>query len=162
AIGRTLGIMEKAIRTGKNVDTIARLTGQSVEDLKRNFKEDSGQVLFGFVEGLNAIDKAGGSVNAQLENIGITSVRDQRVISSLATGGFETLAGAMDTVTNASGAMTEEFETAQGKIENQWARMGIAWDNIVLSIENGEGVFAQLALFFSGQLAGTLEYVNVI
>src|SRR5690606_28341533 len=36
AIGRTLGIMEKAIRTGKNVDTIARLTGQSVEDLKRN------------------------------------------------------------------------------------------------------------------------------
>lgn len=162
SIGRTLGEMEKAIRTGDNINTIARLTGQSIEDLKKSFREDSSKVLYSFVEGLNAVDKAGGSVNAQLEKIGINSIRDQRVIGSLATGGFETLASAMDTVTNASGAMTKEFETAQSKLENQFNRVGIAWDNVVLSIENGEGIFAQLALFFSGQLAGTLEYVNVI
>src|SRR5690554_6719951 len=160
-IGRTLGQMEKAIRTGKNVETIARLTGQSVEDLKTSFREDSSKVFYSFVEGLNAVDNAGGSVNAQLENIGITSVRDQRVIGSLATGGFETLANSMDTVKNASGAMTEEFETAQGKLENQLARVGIAWNNLVLSIENGEGILSRIAAFFSGQLAEVIEYVTV-
>lgn len=158
-IGRTLGLMEKSIRTGKNIDTVARLTNQSVEDLKTSFKEDASGVLFSFVQGLNAIDNAGGSVNEQLEKIGITSVRDQRVIASLATGGFDTLAQSMSDVKNASGAMSEEFETAQGKLENQYKRVGIAWDNLVLSFENGEGIIASLSTFFAGTLASALELV---
>lgn len=156
-IGRTLGLMEKSIRTGENIATIANLTNQSVEDLKTSFKQDSSSVLFSFVEGLNAVDASGGSVNEQLEKLGITSVRDQRVIASLATGGFGTLAKAMEDVRTANGALAEEFETAQGKLENQLKRTGIAWDNFVLSLENGQGVISKLATVIVGEFANYIE-----
>lgn len=160
-IGRTLGIMEKSIRTGKNIATVANLTNQSVEELKESFADDASSVLFSFVEGLNAVDESGGSVNAQLESLGITSVRDQRVLASLATGGFGTLSKAMNDVREASGALAEEFETAQGKLENQFKRTGIAWDNLVLSLEDGQGVIAKLSALIVGQFADTLEKLTV-
>lgn len=161
-IGRTLGAMEKSIRTGQNIDTVAKLTGQSVEELKSSFSDNSGQVLTQFVAGLNAVDNAGGSVNAQLEQLGITGQQDLRVLGSLATGGFATLEDAMVKVKEAGGAMTEEFETAQQKLENQFARTGIAWDNFVLSLENGEGIFSKIATFFAGQIADTIEKATVV
>src|SRR5690606_5260773 len=161
-IGRTLGIMEKSIRTGKNIATVANLTNQSVEELKDSFRDDASSVLFSFVEGLNAVDESGGSVNAQLEALGITSVRDQRVLASLATGGFGTLSKAMSDVREANGALAEEFETAQGKLENQFKRTGIAWDNLVLSFEDGQGVISKLASLIVGQFADYLERVTVI
>lgn len=160
-IGRTLGVMEKSIRTGENIATIANLTNQSIEDLKTSFKQDSSAVLFSFVEGLNAVDNSGGSVNEQLEKLGITSVRDQRVIASLATGGFGTLAKAMEDVRTANGALLEEFETAQGKLENQFKRTQIAWDNLILSIEDGQGVISKLSAFIVGFFANYIERLTI-
>ncbi|WP_424493887.1 phage tail tape measure protein [Salinimicrobium sp. GXAS 041] len=159
-IGRTLGIMEKSLRTGKDVQILADLTGKSVEELRLQFDTDAAGVFTEFVAGLNNIDKSGGSVNAQLEKIGITAVRDQRVLGSLATGGFETLQGAIEGVTTATGALDEEFTAASNKLEKQWSRMGIAWDNLVLSIENGQGVFGKFFAWLAGAGADTLEHLN--
>jgi TP901 family phage tail tape measure protein len=159
-IGRTLGQMEKALRTGKNVQSLAELTGKSVEDLKAQFAEDSAGVFQQFVKGLNEIDKAGGSVNEQLEKIGITSVRDQRVLGSLATAGFDTLTEAIEKTTEATGSLDQEFTAASGKLETQLSRMGIAWDNLVLSLENGQGVFGKFFAFLAGTGAEVLEAFN--
>ena len=161
AIGETLSIIESSIRKGENIDKIARLTGKSIEELKKQFKTDSGSVLFDFVGGLNAVDKAGGSVMQQLEDLGINQVRYKRVLASLATGGYDTLANSIEAVRNANGALDDEFSAASSKIELQWARMGIAWDNLVLSIENGEGIFAQTGGFLAGEFADYLEKVTV-
>ncbi|WP_289024352.1 phage tail tape measure protein [uncultured Salegentibacter sp.] len=159
-IGRSLGQFEKAIRTGKNLETILTLTGQSAEELGVNFKENSAGVFTDFIIGLSKIDKAGGSVNEQLENIGIVAIRDQRVLASLATGGFNTLEKAIKDVTTASGALDEEFSAASQKLDNQLNRVGIAWDNLVLSIENGQGIFGKFFAFLAGTAATALEHIN--
>ena len=156
-IGRSLGLMEKAIRTGQGLDKIARITGQSVEELRSNFKDNAAGVFNDFVTGLNAVDKSGGSVNAQLESIGITAVRDQRVIASLATGGFETLKGAIDSVTDSSGAMGKEFDDASKKLGAQLSRVGKAWDNLMLSLENGQGPIGETFAYFSGKIADVID-----
>src|SRR5690606_38728965 len=61
-IGKAMKFLEASIRTGENISDVMRLTGLTVDELKAQFKEDSGGVLFKFIEGLNGIDKAGGSV----------------------------------------------------------------------------------------------------
>lgn len=145
-IGKAMKFLEASIRTGNNLTEVMKLTGLSVEELRTQFKEDSGGVLFKFIEGLHEIDKAGGSVIGTLNELGIKEERQERVLSALATGGFETLANAMTVVKDSSGAMTQEFETFSSKLILQWGKMGIAWDNFILSIENGEGIFAKATL----------------
>ncbi|WP_353159406.1 phage tail tape measure protein [Myroides odoratus] len=148
-IGKAMKFLEASIRTGENLTEVMKLTGLSVEELRTQFKNDSGGVLFKFIEGLHEIDKAGGSVIGTLNELGIKEERQERVLSALATGGFATLANAMETVKNSSGAMTQEFETFSSKLILQWGKMRIAWDNFILSIENGEGPFAELTLGIS-------------
>ena len=144
-IGKAMKFLEASIRTGSNINEVMQLTGMSVEELKTKFKEDSGGVLFKFIEGLNKIDKAGGSVIGTLNELGIKEERQERVLSSLATGGFETLRRAMHDVKDASGAMTEEFETASGKLKNEYQSMKISWDNFILSVNSSENAIGNFA-----------------
>lgn len=146
AFNRTLSLFEKAIRTGNNLDVLSKQTGRSVEDLKSQFKDDASGIFNDFVGGLNKIDKSGGSVNEVLEKLGISAVRDQRVISTLATSGYGVLNDALETVRKASGALDQEFSTASGKLINQTKKFGIAWDNLVLSVENGQGVIGRASV----------------
>lgn len=156
-IGRTLGLIEKAIRTGKGIDSVAKITGQNVEELKAQFRDNAGAVFTNFIAGLNEVNVAGGSVNGQLEKIGITSIRDQRVISSLATAGFDVLKGSIDEVNKSGGALDKEFGAASTKLSAQLSRVGIAWDNFVLSIEDGEGFLSKIAAFFAGEFAKSID-----
>lgn len=156
-IGKTLGTIEKAIRTGKGLEEILALTGKTAGELKKQFAEDSGSVFTDLIKGLNDVDKAGGSVNQRLEKLGIVAIRDQRVIGSLATAGYDTLARAMRDVADASGALDEEFELASSKLENQFSRIGIAWDNLILSLESGEGFISRTLIKAFGQLSYHLD-----
>lgn len=159
-IGRTLGLLEKAIRTGEGLEEITALTGKSVLELKQQFKDDAGSVFTDLIRGLNAVDKAGGSVNERLENLGIVAIRDQRVIGSLASAGFETLERSMRDVADASGSLGQEFETASGKLENQFNRVGIAWDNLVLTIEKGDGFISKSVIKTFASLADSLDAIS--
>lgn len=156
-IGRTLGIMEKSLRTGQNVEVLTRLTGKSVSELKDQFQNDTAGVFTEFVKGLNDINKAGGSVNEQLENMGIVAVRDQRVIGSLASKGYDTLTDAIEKTGKAAGSLDSEFGAATQKLENQLSRVGIAWDNLILSIENGQGALGRFFSYFAGKIADTID-----
>lgn len=161
-IGKTLGIIEKAIRTTKGLEDISRLTGIAQKDLGNAFKENSGAVLTKLIAGLNGVDKAGGSVNEQLEKLGITAIRDQRVIGTLATAGYDTLAAAILSVADASGSLDKEFTTASGKLENQINRIGIAWDNFTLNIEDGQGILGTLITKYADLFTTSLDKVNLI
>jgi TP901 family phage tail tape measure protein len=145
AFNRTLSTFEKAIRTGKNIELLAESTGLSVDNLKSKFKDNAAGVFNDFVKGLHNIDQTGGSVNGTLEGLGIVAVRDQRVLATLATSGYGVLNDALVKVKDATGSLATEFETASGKLKNQSAKFGIAWDNLVLSIENGQGVIGKSA-----------------
>lgn len=143
---RTLGEFEKTLRTGKGVSDLLKVIGGNQADLQKKFREDAAGVFVDYIRGLNNIHKAGGSVNEALEHTGVVAVRDQRVISSLATNGFDVLTGALENVKEAHGAMQTEFENGASKLEQQSKRMSIAWDNFVLTVEKGEGVIAGVFL----------------
>ena len=158
---KTLGIFEKAIRSGKGVDSILKVVGGTRADLQKNFSDDASGVFQSYIKGLNGIYKAGGSVQAQMEQNGIVDIRQKRIIGTLATG-YETLARAIDTAKDSAGAMDAEFETAAGKLENQSKRIGIAWDNMVLSIENGSGAIGIASVAAIGFFADILESVTKV
>lgn len=143
---RTLGEFERTMRTGKGVSDLLKVIGGNQSDLERKFRDNASGVFVDYIRGLNNIHKAGGSVNEALERTGIIAVRDQRVIASLATNGYDVLTDAIDAAKNANGAMQTEFENGASKLQQQINRLSIAWDNFVLSIENGEGAIAGVFL----------------
>lgn len=154
---RTLGEFEKTIRSGKGVADLLKVIGGTSQELSKHFKDDAAGVFVDYVRGLNEINKSGGSVNEALERTGIIAVRDQRVIASLATNGFDVLTDALEKVTTAQGAMQAEFVNGAGKLEQQSKRMGIAWDNFVLSIENGEGAIGRSVVRVVGFFATVFD-----
>lgn len=157
--GRTLGQFEKIIRTGKGLADLLKIVGGNEKDLAQRFKTDAAGVFVDYIRGLNNIDKAGGSVNAALAKTGIVAIRDQRVISSLATNGFDVLTDAINKSTDAVGALDAEFVNKAGSLESQIGRIKIAWNNLVLDIENGEGVLGQAVVRFADGLATILDRI---
>lgn len=157
SFNRTLATFEKSIRTGKNIEVIAKQTGLSVDQLKAKFKDNASGVFNDFITGLNKVYTSGGSVNEVLENVGIVAVRDQRVIATLASSGYDVLTRSLETVKNASGALNQEFDTASGKLKNQSAKFGIAWDNLVLSVENGQGIIGKSAAAVVGAFTDIVD-----
>lgn len=163
SIGRTLGIIEKLSRSTKGAEQITKLLGISQAELQTRFRENSGQVLTDFIGALQRIDKAGGSVNGTLESLGIRAIRDKTVLGSLATNGFDVLTSAIDKTRDSLGAADEEFETASSKIEKQIGRIGIAWDNLILGIENGTGVIGNVSVAFADVTASILDgFSNIV
>ncbi len=159
---RTLGQFEKMTRSGKGAADLLKIIGGTQAELEKRFKTDASGVFIDYIRGLNNINQAGGSVNEALERTGIIAVRDQRVIASLASTGYDTLTNAMITAKNAHGAMQAEFETGAGKLVNQSKRIGIAWDNVVLSIENGTGAIGKFSVATIGFFADIIETANKV
>lgn len=159
---RTLAIFERSIRTGKNLDSILSLIGGTQEELSARFKADAAGVFVDFIGALNGVNNAGGSVNEQLEAIGIRAVRDQRVIQSLAANGYDVLTDAIDKSKNAIGAAENEFDVKSKSLQSQVGRVQIAWENLVLSIENGSGSIGKAIAGITGGFADLLEVFNKI
>lgn len=157
--GRTLGQFEKIIRTGKGLADLLKVVGGNEKELAERFKSDASGVFVDYIRGLNNIDKAGGSVNAALAKTGVVAIRDQRVIASLATNGFDVLTDAINKSTDAVGALDTEFTNKAGSLESQIGRIKIAWNNLVLDIENGEGVLGQAVVRFADGLATILDRI---
>jgi len=140
---RTLDSFEEIIRTGKGISELTKATGLSVTELRSKFKDNAAGVFTDFINGLAKLNKEGGSVNQVLGKLNLTGVASKLVLGTLATTGFETLNKALVTVKESTGALTTEFDTASTKLVNQSAKFGIAWDNLVLSIENGQGIIGK-------------------
>ncbi|WP_286842688.1 MULTISPECIES: phage tail tape measure protein [Sphingobacterium] len=157
SIGRTLGVLEKAIRSGKGVDEVLRLVGGTQTELSNRFREDASGVLMDFIGGLNRTSTTAADFNKSLEAVGITAQKDRDVIGSLASKGYATLAEAMNQVKDANGAMDAEFATAAQKLVNQTQRIGIAWDNLVLGIENGQGRIGKASVAVIGFIADVID-----
>lgn len=152
-MGRTLAIFERAIRTEKGLTDITKALGTTQGELSERFKSDASGVLMEYIRSLNNVYNAGGSVNEQLEAIGITSIRDQAVISSLASKGFGQLEEAMNKVTDAGTAMSDEFENASQKITNKIEQVNVSWSNFILNIDNGTGAISRFSV-------GFLDFIN--
>lgn len=159
-LGRTLGVLEKTIRSGKGVDEVLRLVGGSQAELGNRFREDASGVLMDFIGGLNRTSTTAADFNKSLEAVGITAQRDRDVIGSLASKGYATLADAMGQVKDATGSMDAEFGTASEKLINQSERISIAWNNFVLGIENGQGSIGKASVAVISFVADTIDAMS--
>lgn len=157
---RTLAIFENAIRTGNGLETILSLLNTTQDKLSKRFKEDASGVFVDFIGALNKTYKEGGSVNEQLEKLGVNAVRDQRVIQSLAANGYDVLTRSLETARKASGSLDDEFKTQSGSLVNQVGRINVAWDNLVLSIEKGDGVIGKSTGALAGYFADVLGTIT--
>ncbi|MEN5232292.1 phage tail tape measure protein [Sphingobacterium faecium] len=160
SLGRTLGVLEKSIRSGKGVAEILKLVGGTQAELGQRFREDASGVLFDFIGGLNRTSKTASDFNKSLEEVGITAQRDRDVIGSLASKGYAVLADSMAQVKDSTRAMNDEFTTASQKLVNQTARIGIAWDNMILGIENGQGFIGKASVSVIGFIADTIDTMS--
>jgi len=159
-MGRTLGTLEKAIRTGNGLSTVLKLVGGTQAELSKRFRNDASGVLIDFIGGLNRTGKSASDFNKSLEEVGITATRDTAVIGSLASNGFKILTDALGSVKNATGAMDAEFTTASEKLSNQAARIGIAWDNMILGIDNGQGTIGKSSVAVIRFIADTIDTMS--
>lgn len=160
--GRTLGAFEKMIRTGKGVGEILKIVGGTAKELSERFKSDASGVFIDYIRGLNELNKAGGSVNAALAKTGVVAIRDQRVIASLATNGYDVLTDAINKSKNAVGALDAEFANKSSALDSQIGRIRVAWNNLILDIENGEGVLGTAVVRFADGLARILDRMSKI
>ena len=113
-ITRTFGQFDKAIqKNGTELQTLARVSGRSVEDIKKNWGGPGAADIFvDFTEGLRL---AGRQARDELTALGITSVRDVPALMRLANAADSTgkqgglLAQTMADSKNAAGTVQEQY-----------------------------------------------------
>ncbi len=160
AMFRTLAQINKLSSGAKGSEQILSFLGKTQEELSTQLKRDASGVMMEFIQALNKVQEAGGNVDTTLEKLGLGNVRDIRVIGTLASKGYGQLERAIRDVNEAAGAMDREFGTASGKLENQWGRMSIAWQNFVLEVENGQGAIGKASVKIVGHFADILDSVS--
>ena len=85
AMQRFIGKVEGAVaKGGDSLEQFAEVSGMSAEKFADVWEDSPSDALQAFVEGLHAIDEAGGSVDATLQDMGITNVRDRQLLEGLA------------------------------------------------------------------------------
>ena len=132
-------LIDMVTAAGPKMDTFARVIGVTRDEFKRLVDERSpeaaGQLILGFVEGLQRIDQNGGSVRKVLQDLGLDSIRLRDTLLRLVSGGDQ-LAESFGLVSNASvygGALLQEYgrfaETTASRLEILRNRLtGVAID----------------------------------
>ena len=96
AISKTMSNIETAVaQGGDSLEAFASVSQMSAEDFKNAWDKDPTAVLKAFIEGLKGIEESGGSADATLVDLGITSVRQKQAVEGL----MQTVEGLDDNLT---------------------------------------------------------------
>lgn len=155
ALQTVFKVLNDGATTGKNLEQILSLTGQTAGEFRREFAENSVETFRRFVKGLSDSDKEGKNLSNTLTSLGITEKRATTVVGSLAKN-YDTLQDALTIANNEyrdNQALTTEAELAAESLEANIDDLSDAWDALVLSVESGNGPISRA---FKG-LIGFLE-----
>lgn len=130
AMSRVLqDIYGKAQSGGDAVEDFAKVAGMSADEFARAFEEDPVRAFNAFIGGLNEMEAQGGNVISTLQELGIRSSEEQRVILSLK--------GANDLLTDSLGLSADAWEEntaltdeAQKRYDTAASRIQVAWNQI--------------------------------
>lgn len=140
---------------GESLEKFAKVSNMSVDEFTKKFKEDSGEAMYSFIEGLGNIKESGGDVISTLVDLGFSETRVRDMLSRLA-GNTDLVRDALDRSNRAweeNSALQNEaelrYQTTASQIElakNKIQNMGITIGQALLpSIHElldkvGEGV----------------------
>nr|WP_067285730.1 phage tail tape measure protein [Marinobacterium profundum] len=83
-VGRTFRYIEDAVKGGgKPLEDLIRLTGKTHEELQKAFGEDKVALFGDFLEGLNSLQDGGQTLNSILDQLGIKSDENARILGLL-------------------------------------------------------------------------------
>ncbi len=144
SIRKTLGVLQQAIFTGKNLTQVLQLTGLSEKELSEQFEKDASSVLLKFLKGLKSINDAGGNTSLILDEMKLAGDRVAPTILSLAEK-HERTAEAINRANaeyDANEAALREAGLAAQSLDVHIKDLGKSWDALILSIEKGDGILA--------------------
>lgn len=151
AISRIFTSMAKATKQGgEDLESFAQVAGMSAEQFTAAFGEDPAQAFAAFTAGLDAINASGGDVFTMLENLGLSDIRVQNALLSMASSGDllnESLATGAEAWTE-NAALTDEYAK---RLDTTGSEVRIAWNNIKdAGIETGEALLPVVANLAEG------------
>ena len=143
AISKTMSDIEQAVSEGGDkLQAWADVAQMSAEDFARSWQESPSDAMKAFVEGLKAVDEAGGSVDSTLSDLGINEVRQKQALQGLTQtigdlGDYLTMSNdAWDGVTDKWGMAGDAAREAEKKSEGFSGQLQILRNNAqVLSSE---------------------------
>ena len=132
AIANTMSDIESAVNGAEDdLYMFAKTAGMTSEEFAKTWENDPVQALKSFVEGLNEIEKNGGSADSTLEDLGITGTRQKQAILGL----MQTIGGLNDNL-----AMSQD---AWDGVSDEW---GAAGDAAREAEKKAEGFSGQLSI----------------
>lgn len=163
SISRVIQELDKAVKTEKDLKEFARVANMTGDQFKRAWEEDAAGALAVFVEGLNDAERNGKSAIEVLEDLGITEIRSQRTLLSLAeTNGLMTEAiNTSNTAWSENTALAEETRKRYETTESQVTMAKNAFTS--LKTELGEAflpVVQDVAAVTGDMFTGLAEFVE--
>ena len=152
SLGMTKGELTNLVKAGTNLEDFAKVSGTTVDEFVKLYRNDSVAALQAFIQGLGDTESAGETTIAMLQEMGFTEVRLRDTLTRLANSG--------DLVTNAiakgndawaeNTAMSAEAEKRYATMESKISQLKARFTEIAVSI--GETLMPHLE-----KLMGYLE-----
>ncbi len=119
ALARTMSTVEQLVanggkalkKGGADLSDYAKVAGMSADEFARAWREDPSKALKAFIDGLAEVDKAGGSTEKVITELGMEGVRQKTVIEAL-TATSENLTNALEMSKNAWEGIGDEWGEA--------------------------------------------------
>lgn len=155
--------LDKAVKTGKGLEDFARISGLTAMDFSRAWGEDAAGALAKFIAGLNDTERNGKSATVILEEMGITEVRMQRMMLSLAGSG-DLMNRALETSNEAwrdNTALQEEANKRYGTTQSKIDMAKNSFENLKTTLgEQFTSVIGTVAEKFNDVAAGITSWID--
>ncbi len=128
--------LDKAVKTGNGIQEFGRIAGMAGSDFAKAWGEDAANALARFITGLNDIERHGKSATVILEEMGISEVRLQRMLLSLANSG-DLMNRAIETSNQAwrdNTALQDEANKRYGTTESKVELAKNAFENLKVTL----------------------------
>ena len=135
AIQSTFAVINSAIATGKNLESVLKITGLTQAELSKQFNKDATGVFVKFVEGLNRAKNEGENLALVLNDLDITEKRAFTVVGSLAAN-YEVLRDAVASASEeykVNEALNREVAAASESINSILSDINDQWQAYILS-----------------------------
>lgn len=130
AFQKTAITMQRAVlETNEDLKVFASISGSTMTEFSRLFREDASTAMVMFLEGLKDISDQGQSTAAALEQLGLTDIRLQREFGKV-IGNLDQLKGALEVANTEWENNTALTEEALTRYETFNSRVQILWNNV--------------------------------
>ena len=145
ALQSTFKVLNDGAATGKNLDRILKITGQSAAEFREQFGRDSVATFQTFIKGLARTADEGENLSITLRDLNLDEKRTEAVIGVLSKN-YDVLADSLSqasTEYETNTALKLEADKAAKSLSSIIGDLGDSFDGLVLSIDKGDGAFSR-------------------